>query len=312
MNELSKRVSVIIPTYKREIKYLSRAINSIKSQTYNNIEVIIVDDNPSDSDYRKQVMKFMQQYSDDPNVIYIMNSTNIGGSLARNKGINAATGEYITFLDDDDEYLPRKVEKQLKFMIENDCDLSFTNLKLVNENKVVVDYREYSGLKKFDNETLLKYHIMRHLTGTPTFMFKVEKLKEIGGFEDAKMGQEFYLMLKSIENNMKICYLNDCDVIAYRHSDGGISHGSNKIIGENNLYNFKKKYFYMFTRREKMFIRFRHYAVLVIAYKRNENYFLALLTALEMVIASPIDFVGEFSRLLVNIFRNRRLENLNQ
>jgi glycosyltransferase involved in cell wall biosynthesis len=309
MNLSDKRVSVIIPTYKREVKYLSRAITSIKNQTYKNTEVVIVDDNPADSDYRKNVMKFMQQYEDDSNVIYIMNPKNIGGSLARNNGINASTGEYITFLDDDDEYMPEKVVKQVKFMLKNNCDMSFTNLKLVNEHKVVVDYREYSRLKHFDNETLLKYHIMRHLTGTPTFMYKAEKLKEIGGFEDAKMGQEFYLMLKSIESNLKICYLNDCDVIAYRHNDGGISHGSNKINGENTLYSFKKKYFKIFTRREKMFIRFRHYAVMVIAYKRNNNIFQAILNAIKMVVASPIDFLSELGKFLINITKNRRLGN---
>jgi glycosyltransferase involved in cell wall biosynthesis len=309
MGKLNKRVSVIIPTYKREVNYLSRAINSIKNQTYMNTEIVIIDDNPSDSVYRKQIMHFMQKYSDDQNVIYIMNSENIGGALARNKGIEAATGDYITFLDDDDEYLPRKVEKQLKFMTENDCDMSFTNLKLVNENKVIVDYREYSNLNKFDNETLLKYHIMRHLTGTPTFMYKVEKLKKIGGFEDAKMGQEFFLMLKSIEKKLKISYLNECDVVAYRHNDGGISQGKNKIDGENTLFNFKKKYFHIFTKREKMFIRFRHYAVLVIANKRNKNYFHALICATKMLIVSPFDSFIELRKFIFNISKNRRMEN---
>lgn len=306
---LDKRVSVIIPTYKREIKYLSRAIDSIKKQTYKNTELVIVDDNPPESEYRQHVMDFMKKYNDDPSVIYIINSKNIGGSLARNKGINAATGEYITFLDDDDEYLPRKIEKQLEFMIEKDCDMSFTDLKLVNENKVIVDYREYSSLNKFDKETLLKFHIMRHLTGTPTFMYKAEKLREIGGFEDASMGQEFYLMLKSIESNLKICYLNDCDVLAYRHNDGGISQGKNKIDGENTLYSFKRNYFYKCTKREKMFIRFRHYAVLVIAYKRNNNYLYAFLNAIKMIIVSPLDFTGELRKYLVNISKNRRLEH---
>jgi hypothetical protein len=66
-------------------------------------------------------------------------------------------------------------------------------------------------------------------------MYKAEKLKEIGGFEDAKMGQEFYLMLKSIENDLSIGYLDDCNVIAYRHTSGGISQGKNKINGEKTL-----------------------------------------------------------------------------
>lgn len=309
MNEANPRVSVVIPTYKRETKYLLRAINSIKNQTYKNTEIVIVDDNPPDSEYRKSTIKFMKQYSNDPNVIYYINEKNMGGSLARNNGIEAATGEYITFLDDDDEYLPHKVEKQLNFMLNQECDMSFTDLKLVNDNKVVVDYREYSNINSFDKQALLKYHIMRHLTGTPTFMYKADKIKDIGGFEDAKVGQEFYLMLKSIENNLRISYLPACDVIAYRHSDGGISQGNNKIIGENALYDFKKKYFDIFTTREKMFIRFRHYAVVAIAYKRNKEYFKSLGNVIVMFLSSPLDFMIETSRFISNIFNKRRLES---
>ncbi len=298
-----------MPTYKRAIQYLLRAINSIKAQTYKHIEIVIVDDNPPDSKYRKNVIEFMKKYNDDSSVIYVMNAKNLGGSLARNNGINVATGDFITFLDDDDEYLPEKIEKQVMFMLEHNCDMSFTDLKLVNNNKVVVDYREYSSLKKFDQMSLLKYHLMRHLTGTPTFMYKTEKLKQIGGFEDVKIGQEFFLMLKSIENNLKICYLKDCNVIAYRHSDGGISQGKSKINGEMAIYDFKKKYFHLFTQREKMFIRFRYHAVMMIAYKRNKNYLKALFNGILMIVSSPVDFIKEFSRFIFNIIKNRGLEN---
>ena len=309
MSDTNPRVSVVIPTYKRETKYLLRAINSIKNQTYKNTEIVIVDDNPPDSEYRKTTIEFMKRYDNDLDVIYYVNGKNLGGSLARNNGIEAATGEYITFLDDDDEYLPNKIEKQLNFMLNQDCDMSFTDLKLVNDNKVVVDYREYPSLNSFDKQSLLKYHIMRHLTGTPTFMYKADKLKGIGGFEDAKMGQEFYLMLKSIERDLKIGYLSDCDVIAYRHNEGGISQGKNKILGENALYEFKKRYFNIFTIREKIFIRFRHYAVMVVAYKRNKEYLKSLGSAIIMFLSSPIDFVKEVSRFISNIFSRRRLES---
>lgn len=193
-------------------------------------------------------------------------------------------------------------------MLSQDCDMSFTDLKLVNDNKVVVDYREYTNLDNSNKESLLKYHIMRHLTGTPTFMYKADKLKEIGGFEDAKVGQEFYLMLKSIEKGLKISYLNECDVIAYRHKDGGVSQGKNKIIGENVLYDFKKKYFKFFTTREKMFVRFRHYAVMTIAYKRNKEYFKSFWSLIVMFLASPIDCIKEVSRYIINIFKKRRME----
>lgn len=309
MSSIIPIVSVIIPTYKREIKYLSRAINSVISQTYTNVEIVIVDDNSPNSNFRKEVSDFMEHYEHDLRFVYLKNAKNVGGSLSRNNGINAASGEYITFLDDDDEYLPRKIENQLEFMIDNESDMSFTDLKLVNNHKKVLDYRSYSNLKNFDKETLFKYHIMRHLTGTPTFMYKTNKLKKIGGFEDVKMGQEFYLMLKTIEKGLKISYLNKCDVLAYRHSDGGISQGNNKIKGEKALYNFKKKYLSEFTKSEKMFIRFRHYAVMVIAYKRNKNYFKAFCSALKMIYTSPTDFVKELREFFIALNRNRRLEN---
>lgn len=309
MSKTNQRVSVIIPTYKREIKYLSRAIDSIKNQTYKNTEIVVVDDNPMDTDFRKQVIEFMQQFSNDSNVIYIMNKKNVGGSLARNNGINVATGEYITFLDDDDEYMPKKIEKQLNYMINIGCDMSFTNLKLVNENKVVVDYRGFHDLKNLDKMTLLKYHIMRHLTGTPTFMYKAEKLKQIGGFDDAKCGQEFYLMLKSIERNLTIGYLDDCDVLAYRHRNGGISQGKNKIEGEISLNKLKRKYFYIFTLREKIFIQFRYYAVMCVAYKRNKEYLLSLLNGVKMFVISPLDFFNEVFKLMNNKLKYKGAEN---
>jgi len=302
------RVSVIIPTYKRKTEYLSRAINSIKNQTYKNTEIVIIDDNYPESEYRRKTMDFMKKYKEDPNILYILNPKNVGGSIARNNGIEVSSGDYITFLDDDDEYLPEKIEKQLRFMLDTDCDMSFTDLNLVNEKKTTVDYREYSRLKKFDKGSLLKYHLMRHLTGTPTFMYKAKELKKIGGFEDAKMGQEFYLMLKSIENDLKIRYLNGCEVIAYRHNEGGISQGRNKINGERELYNFKKKYFNIFTRREKMFIRFRHHAVMLVAYKRNNEYMKALRSGTIMIVASPIDFIKEAILFVINISK-RRLGN---
>jgi glycosyltransferase involved in cell wall biosynthesis len=293
-------VSVIIPTYKRKVEYLLRAINSIKDQTYKNIEIVIIDDNEQNSAYRYEVMSLMTQFENDTNVKYIKNPKNMGGSLARNVGINVSRGEYITFLDDDDEYLPDKVEKQVEFMIKNNCDMSFTDLKLVNTNKEVVDYREYNNLELTDNKKILKYHILRHITGTSTFMYRAEKLKVIKGFDDAKMGQEFYLMLKSIENELKICYLNKCDVIAYRHTDGGISQGKNKINGEKALFDFKKKYFPILTEHEKRFVRFRHYAVMTVAYMRNKENINSIKSAILMVLISPLDFVREFTKYVFN------------
>lgn len=286
-------VSIVIPTYKRESLYLGRALQSVIDQTHRETEILVVDDNPPDSDYRALVENLLAHEITDARITYIQNSRNLGGAMARNVGISAATGQYITFLDDDDEYLPFKIENQVRFMLERNLDLSFTDLKLVNTSNRIIDYRQYGDLSDFTKDALFKYHFMKHLTGTPTFMFKAQSLKAIGGFEDVQMGQEFYLMEKAIISELKIGYLPGSDVVAYRHQNGGISFGANKIAGELALYEHKKKFFNLFSDSEKRFIISRHYAVMSIAYLRNHDYPRAVHWGLRAVIASPIDSARE-------------------
>ena len=298
------RVTVIIPTYKRTVDFLSRAVKSVINQTYPNVEIIVIDDSPSNYEMRNSIKEYMDTVVND-DIKYFQNEKNMGGSLARNRGIELATGEYISFLDDDDEYMPEKIEKQVKFMICSGKDLSFSNMIMYSPSGAVVDYRDYNDIPAFDNTSLLHYHLMRHMTVTPTFMFKTDKLREIGGFEDAKMGQEFYLMLKSIERGLSIGYIPECDVKVYKHADGGITQGKNKINGENRLYEFKKKYFSQLSKKEIRFINFRHWAVMVVAHKRNSMYPQMLGAGVKALVSSPIDFVTQVTGFLNKVTKHR-------
>ncbi len=287
-------VSVIIPTYKRTVDYLSRAVESVLGQTYHQIEVVVIDDSPADYSHRTEVAQYMTDIQKkDSRVVYLQNEKNIGGSLSRNYGIAVCHGQYVTFLDDDDEYKTEKIEKQLRFMLEQDCDASFSNMIMYDSAGRVVDFRNHTDIKDFDNESLLRYHLTKKITGTPTFMYRTEKLREIGGFDDAILGQEFYLMLKTIKRGLKIRYMNDCDVIVYKHSNGGISQGKNKIIGENMVFKTIKDSFYVLTPRERRFATFRHWAVMVVAYKRNKMYGQLLLSIIKAFFSSPVDFIVE-------------------
>ena len=105
-------VSVIITTYKREPETVERAAKSILEQTYKDIELIIVDDSPASFDKRIAVEKRVKELSS--SIKYIKHETNMGACAARNTGIRSANGEYVAFLDDDDEWLPDKLEKQMK------------------------------------------------------------------------------------------------------------------------------------------------------------------------------------------------------
>ena len=286
------KVSVIIPTYKRPVSYLSRAVRSITEQTYDNVEIIVVDDSPASYEHRDEIKQYMASICSEQ-IIYLQNEKNLGGSLARNRGIEKANGRFITFLDDDDEYKPQKIENQVKFMQEGDYDLTFSDMIMYGTNGAVVDYRDYKDIPAFDNESLLYFHLTRKITGTPTFMFKAEKLKEIGGFDDAKSGQEYFLMLKAIESGLKIGYLPRCDVKVYKHADGGITQSKDRIAAEQKNFEFKKKYYPRLNKKQIQYIAFRHWAAMVVAYKRNHMYMHMIGAGIKAFVASPVVFFKE-------------------
>ena len=294
MNNLNAKVSIIMPSYKRNAELVGRAIQSLFAQTYRNIEIVLVDDNAKieHKEFREELQRLVATLSDE-RLVYIENQENLGGAGARNEGINKATGEYITFLDDDDEYLPEKVEKQLLFMQENELDVCFTSLCIYNENGKLTDVRTHNIIS-FDIEYLRKYHLTKQITGTPTFMMKKKVLEDVGGFEIVSMGQEYYLMQKILLNGTyKLGYDANCYVKAYRTAAEAISTGKNKITGEKALFAYKKTFFKILNRKERRYVRCRHYAVMAVAYKRNRIYIKTIACLIWATLCSPVTAVKE-------------------
>ena len=112
MNYIEGLVSVIIPTYKRADKLL-RAVNSVINQTYAKLEILVVNDNENNDDYTKELINIISTITD-PRVQLVFQEKHINGAAARNAGIKRAKGEYIAFLDDDDYWDKRKIEKQIE------------------------------------------------------------------------------------------------------------------------------------------------------------------------------------------------------
>lgn len=106
-------VSVIIPSYGGDDD-LKRCIDSVLAQTYNSFEVIVVDDNGLGTENQLKTELIMKQYEGNDIVKYICHPKNINGSAARNTGVKNSCGEYIALLDDDDVFLPEKLEKQVE------------------------------------------------------------------------------------------------------------------------------------------------------------------------------------------------------
>lgn len=183
----SKLVSVVIPTYKRPI-LLQNAIQSVLSQNYNPLEIIIVDDNDPSSQERTETAQIMEQYLDNPMVQYIKHPENRNGAAARNTGIRSANGEFIAFLDDDDYYLPGKIAKQMTYM------LSQTQFDAVYcgrfHNREIVTSSKEGDL----SEDIL---LSRFIPGPPTLLLRKDTLLEIGGFnEQYRRNQDTELLIR--------------------------------------------------------------------------------------------------------------------
>ena len=287
-----KLVSVVVATYKREAE-LKNALESLAKQTYPNMEIVLVDDNGNDewnSKVSETVEVFRNRY---PKIKLecIVNNSNQGSSKTRNIGIHSANGDYITFLDDDDIYLPDKIRKQVEFMETNQCDYSITDLILYNEDDKKINRRIRCYIKDTTVESLRLYHLKYHMTGTDTIMFKKEYLIQIGGFASIDVGDEFYLMQRAIEEGGKFGYLPGCDIKAYVHTgDGGLSSGDGKIKGENALYEYKKTFFNQLEAGDIRYIKMRHYAVIAYAELRRKNYVKFISNAMKSFFASPCNF----------------------
>ena len=126
----TKKVSVIIPTYNREM-FISNAIRSVINQNHQNIEIIVVDDGSTD-DTAQVVHLFKKKY---PQILYYQNERNKGPSGARNTGIIHSAGDYLTFLDSDDIWLDGQLAYGLKILDEHpEIDVLFGNFQVVDFN----------------------------------------------------------------------------------------------------------------------------------------------------------------------------------
>lgn len=288
-------VSVVVATYHRE-KDLGRALESLIAQDYPALEIVLVDDN-GDPGWNETVAGIAEEVlSRTDRVLFqrLVNCPNQGSAETRNIGIRAARGEYVTFLDDDDEYLPQKVSRQLRAMVDAEADYSLTDLLLYLEDGKLTDRRIRTYLQNAAQKDLLTYHLMYHLTGTDTMMFRTDYLLRIGGFPPIDVGDEFYLMKEAITEGGKFCYLPGCDVKAYVHlgETGGLSSGERKIEGENQLYRFKQTLFQQVDGKTRRYIRMRHYAVLAFAEVRRKHYSAFFKNGVLAFLSAPVACVG--------------------
>ena len=169
-------VSIIMPSYNTG-KFIKETINSVLNQTYNNWELIIVDDCSTDD--TEEIVNAIK----DNRIKFLKNSTNSGAAISRNKAIKEAKGKWIAFLDSDDLWKKEKLEKQIRFMEENHYDFSYTNYTEIDEEG------NEKGIKITGPKKITKTGIYNYCwPGCLTVMYNAEKIGLIQ-IEDIKENQ---------------------------------------------------------------------------------------------------------------------------
>lgn len=205
-------VTIVIPTYKRPV-FLQRAINSCLNQSYDNLEIIVVDDNNPDTEYRKETESLMEGYIDRPNIKYIKHPHNKNGSAARNTGWRASSGDYITFLDDDDEISPTKIEKQINCLesLPVDYGACYTAY-LINMPNGKVQHSVTSDEGDVSIKALMR---TLYLGSGSNLLLRTSVVAEVDGYDESfKRNQDIEFMAR-VSERYKFAYVPDVLLTIY-------------------------------------------------------------------------------------------------
>ncbi len=281
-------VTVIITTYKRP-GAIGKAINSVRGQTYKNLEIIVVDDNMFGSFDHLETEKICTQY---PEVQYVKNAKNLGGGLSRNAGIEQASGEYIAFLDDDDIYNPDKVKQQMGlFKTTNNKRLGLVYCyanRMNTEGALVGGYdNDFEGSPLYE-------HMLACIAGTSLWLVKKEILVAIGMFDDVPSKQDSTVILKMLTKGYEVARVPERLVDYYEHKGDGIS--GTKLSNIKGIKKFRDKCELSFNLLDKNQIKNVRYS------------FSKTLISIYMVNSLKKEAINEFKIMVQN--RPLRLNNI--
>ena len=215
-------VSVIMPTFNAG-KFLADSIESILGQTHSELELLITDDGSSDA-LTLQILKQYSQTDDRVKVEYL--EGNHGPAYARNQSIGRAKGRYIAFCDSDDRWMPEKLERQIRFMTEKDCALSYSSYIVCDAKNeetgiTIAPQRLSFNMLKRDNKV-----------GCLTAIYDTEKLGKKYYMPQIRKRQDWGLFL-TILRDCGMAYGITEPLAWYRHRSHSVSSNKLSLIAYN-------------------------------------------------------------------------------
>ena len=224
-------VSIVTPAYNC-INTIKKTYDSVLSQTFKDWEWIIVEDHSKDNsfDFIKEMTR------NDKRVILLRTEKNSGAAVARNVGIEKASGKFVAFLDADDLWYPEKLEKQIEFMKNNDYLLTYTDYDLLLANGKTKQY--VTKKSSFTYKSLLKTNGI----GCLTAMYDASKLGKVYMPLDCEKREDHGIWLDMTRNGL-IAYKLSAILSTYRVGNGTVSSSKFKMV----------KYQYLLYRKHEKF-----------------------------------------------------------
>ena len=221
-------VSIIMPAYNAE-KYIQESIESVLAQTYQNWELLIVNDASTDN-----TKAIINNYLSDPRIKIINHQKNKGLAQTRNTGIEQSTGEYITFLDTDDLWTPAKLERQIEYHRQYpEFPVSHTNYIIFKENGEIRRPLRLRFKPSFTMRgQLYKRLLAENMIGVLTVMIRADILKSFGGFDGTlRSAEDHDLWLRLSKVNIPFGYINE-SLARYRVHGNSLSRAISKFKRE--------------------------------------------------------------------------------
>lgn len=247
MNEL---VSIVVPVYNVE-EYLMRCVDSLTTQTYKNIEIILVDDGSTDKSG-----DICDYYEREDIRVRVLHQNNGGQSKARNEALKIARGDYYCFVDSDD-YVPcNYVEKLYNLLKDNDADLSMCEFTMFTGERAdgSFDNPKESVIKEYDNVELIKN--MHTVAGELYVvmwgkLFKKELVKGIQ-FPEGRICEDLAVLYKMYDRVKKAVYCNDIMYYYYRNNKNSSTYSINKKFYDDVFMALEEEITYMESNRKEL------------------------------------------------------------
>jgi len=297
---MKKKVSIVIPTYGRS-DLISKAIESVINQSYANKEIVVIDDNVDDV-ISERTREVVLSFKDKIDIKYVKNAHNIGGALSRNEGINQSAGEYVSFLDDDDFFVPEKLSRQIEFMEKFNFEASLCDMRVIDENGNLtkkIHHAQCNNAADF---------LIRGVAMTPMLIVTKFAAIKAGLFENSVRFQDHIFIINLLKAGYEVGVLKEPLVYYYEHSSPRITNSNKSALGYDVRFEKEKELFPLLTPNEKRSVILRHNIIRskIICAEKGSAKAVVFLFKLLVKVRNISDFVAWSKALARNVIKKNK------